>query len=221
LNYDYGGITVVEIFPIVLGELLINNGSFSWKGSNYFFEEIKHIFFYWKIYTITINGIPRKKEGAIIEIGLTNGQKIQKVYGQHGVTTAWQGLVPFYNSFAKTHKNCECLSKAYQFLSSQTFKQRLDYYVKQLEKYGHFFYDNKNFFMDGRVIDSQSNVFNLRDKLCWGPFELTLSKPSEGFAQKVSSALWGKSKNDLVISTRTDKDVFQGLISYLLEQLNE
>lgn len=207
--------------PIVIGNFIICQSNFKWQNQPYEYDVIRHLTFYWKMYTVSINGLPVDKEEAFLEITLSNGQKFKEAFGLHGFKKAIH-LIPFggtiFNAATKAHKNCTTLAAAHRFVAQRTFEQRFLYYRDQLRNYGYFLYDNNRFFSDVRIEAKNMDEFHISNDLLndGKSAEITLTKNKKTLQQLAHE--FGINISALTISTKTDGDVFYALLEILKKQ---
>jgi hypothetical protein len=100
----------------------------------------------------------------------------------------------------------------YPQLAERTFKFRQERYLKMLEQYGCFLYDDKRFFPDGRVTDGKQ-IINFRVATVYrSPFRVFVRMP-----KSIGKKLMHKfiKDQDFVVRTEYDADVFFALLSRL------
>lgn len=196
---------VQNIKAIAIGNILVTDNSFRYLNQQYSFNEIKHITFYW----VTDAGFDPngfKTEEASLEITLYNNQKLKESVGHH------EFKIPFSKSSVKMGKKGETLAEACKLLYEKTFDRRFTYYANQLKTDGYFVYDDKFFFYDGRVVSEKGKYwekgeFRVTDNPEIDRYTITLSIIKGGF--------FSLKNRYLIISLKTDKDVFLALFEIL------
>lgn len=113
--------------------------SLNYKGTVYKFSDITHLYFSHSITRHSINLIETgKTEDVFLKIFLANGRSIKLAFTE------------IYKS--KTRENLDNLISLYQFIAENTFNQRLQLYLCQVQKYGYFEYDECKFYPNDKIV---------------------------------------------------------------------
>lgn len=132
-------------------ELLICGDSFRYKGDEYKFHEVKHLYFKWIITTQITNfvyaGQPWEMSFFIIlsDNGVV-GIKVDEKTFFHGINT--EKSEALWN-----------LKESYYQLLKKTFEHRITYYMRELDEKGFFNYGECNFYPSERVIYFRDKPF--------------------------------------------------------------
>jgi len=120
---------------------LVGN-SFSWKSRAYDVNTINHIGFYRAVTTHKTNFIETgKTEKAILTLTLSNGQTVNISIDEQGIF--WRG------NYAQ---KIQTLADFYGYLMHVTFDRRLKFYEDQIERNGHWQYDECYFYPHKKVV---------------------------------------------------------------------
>lgn len=170
---------ISEQNPLVIKQLTVYPNRFKYKDIRCNFLDIEHIGWYWSSQTIAF----LNTQDACLDLYIRGREKPVRI------ETSTMYVTPK-------------IVTAYKFIAQKTFRNRLSFYVSQMEQVGGFSYGNCNIYSDGRVIHNEK-TFHLSKADIEG-FEITI---------KLGGVFSRKCKIDL----RLDRDVILTLIDFILK----
>ena len=186
------------IIKTLLNNLEVNSESFIFNGQQYQFKEISGIRFYSiKKYNTNV----RTGGEMRLELQVDGRSKNIKVKQ----TTLFRHKSQKYDN----------LLKAYALLSEESYEFRLDRYLKSINEFGYFLYNDTQFHKDGTIVQKKlsCNIFQLSNEeldfnrgadfyRLWDYPHLILNKGVGGFLKR----------KEMYIQVDWDRDVFLSLI---------
>lgn len=178
-----------------------------YDGCEHSYEQVTSLYFYYVVTKVSVflihAGNAHKADLDIYAEGCPKPFKIRT-----GPT-----LNPLANEYAESEKRAKLVIALYDQLAKRTFPFRLRRYESMMDKHGYFFYDSKKVFADGRVSDGNRQVnFNTDRPFYRKPFEVYDETQKTLGEHLLNHLVW---RQDFIISTRHDADVFFFLIDHL------
>jgi hypothetical protein len=185
----------------------LTNTGFIYDGCEHAYDQVTSLYFYYEVTKVSVllvhAGNEHKADLDIYAEGCTKPIKIRT-----GISLNF-----LRDDYTASESRAKSVIALYEHLAKQTFPFRLQRYVSMMDKHGYFFYDNKKVFTDGRVSDGNRQInFNTDKPIYRKPF-MVYYKTQKTLGEQLLNLL--VSRQDFIISTRRDADVFFFLIERL------
>ena len=185
----------------------LKNTGFIYDGCEHAYDQVTSLDFYYVVTKVSVllfhAGNKHKADLDIYAEGCSKPIKIRT-----GFT-----LNPLADDYTASEKDAKSVIALYEQLAKQTFPFRLQRYVSMMDKHGYFFYDNKKVFADARVSDGKRQINFKTDRPIYRkPFEVYYETQKALGERLLNLLVW---RQDFIISTRHDADVFFFLIDRL------
>ena len=172
-------VVISDETPLVVGELTVYPNKLQYKNIRCNFLDIEHLAWQWSSQTTSIINTQKATLDLFIR-GRSEPVSISK------------------STMYVTPK----IVTAYNYISKETFQNRLLFYTSQLQEVGGFTFNNFHFYSDGRVVKN-GNTFELASGNI-EPFTIQLRQK-------------GMFKPKATVSLKIDRDVILTLIDFILQ----
>lgn len=199
-----------EKYPYRLGKVLLYQDHFLSKNTKYDYSEVVSLFMDAVRNHAGHHGFGfAYSEHVGATITLIDGNKI-KIRANSFIGIGSYSVDEFYYSF--------------DLLSRNTFKQRLEIFIQQINSKGCFVYDGATFYIDGRILTRKGVEVSNKDYLLYkGGGFIRFSKKNHSSLKKAgrfllnaqpNTAIWTSILHgDLTIHVKENRDIFLALFS--------
>lgn len=202
--------TPEEKYPYRLGKVQLYQDHFLWENTKHDYSEVASLFM-----DAVRNHVGRHgfkfaySEHAGATITLIDGNKI-KIKANSFVGIGSYSVDEFYYSF--------------DLLSKNTFSQRLEPFIQQINSKGYFTYDGATFYIDGKIVTRRGEEISNENYLLYkGGGFVRFIKKNPNALKKVgrfflnaqpNAAIWTSILHgDLTIHVKKNRDIFLALFS--------
>lgn len=183
----------------------LSQDGFTHKGVRYFFTDVAHVFFARIHTTQRLNFVKvGEADSSYLTLILFDGKKLKITVNEAGFFFGWN----------KNKSNeLDYLLKIYSIITENTFEQRLQEYLTQLDQLGYFIYDECLFNPNKKTITFKNKEFPLSSsQFLKGAGYIELRPREYGIANKIARELTLFKIPQF--STQTDTDVIFTLLKH-------